>query len=102
MGHIDALHYCFDNFPTTLIYGVRLETWENMQQATGEHFILPGKTKNKMTFTIIDKVRSHDPLYGREREKVHIRKFNTFYGGINREPRYVALPVLLTDVNILK
>ena len=30
--------------------------------------------------------RSADPLYGREREKYHKRKFNTFYAGINREP----------------
>ena len=39
-----------------------------------------------MKFTILEKVRSTDPLYGREREKLHIRNFNTFYEGINREP----------------
>ena len=45
-----------------------------------------GHDKNKMKFTILEKVRSADPLYGREREKYHIGKFNTFYAGINREP----------------
>ena len=39
-----------------------------------------------MEFTIVEKVRSMDPLYGREREKLHIRKFKTFHGGINRKP----------------
>ena len=27
-----------------------------------------------------------DPLFGREREKLHMGNFNTFYEGINREP----------------
>ena len=57
-----------------------------LSKATGQHFDMPGHTKNNMTFTMIEKVRSVDPLYGREREKLHIRKFNTYYGGINREP----------------
>ena len=57
-----------------------------LSKATGQHFNLPGHSKNDMKFTIIEKVRSSDPLYGREREKLHIRRFNSFYGGINREP----------------
>ena len=40
-----------------------------LSKATGEHFNLPGHTKNNMTFTKIKKVRKVDPLYGREREK---------------------------------
>ena len=59
---------------------------KTLSKATGEHFNLPGHNKNNMKFTILEKVRSADPLYGREREKYHIRKFNTFYAGINREP----------------
>ena len=59
---------------------------KTLSKATGEHFNLPGHDKNNMKFTILEKVRSADPLYGREREKYHIRKFNTFYAGINREP----------------
>ena len=57
-----------------------------LTKATGEHFNLPGHDKSNMKFTILEKVRSTDPLYGREREKLHIRNFNTFYEGINREP----------------
>ena len=57
-----------------------------LNKATGQHFNLPGHSKNYMKFPIIEKVRSSDPLYGREREKLHIRRFNSFYGGINREP----------------
>ena len=48
-----------------------------------EHFKLPGHDKNNMKFTILERKKI---LYGREREKYHIRKFNTFYAGINREP----------------
>jgi hypothetical protein len=33
-----------------------------------------------------EKVKSLDALYGRERDKYHIRKFNTFYNGMNRTP----------------
>ena len=55
-------------------------------KATGEHFNLPGHRSHHMKFTILEKVKSLDPLYGREREKLLIRKFNTFYNGINKEP----------------
>ena len=57
-----------------------------ISKSTGEHFNLPGHDKKNMKFTILEKVRSQDPLFGREREKLHIRKFNTFHAGINREP----------------
>ena len=30
-------------------------------------------SKNDVKFTIIEKVSSQDPLYGREREKLHIK-----------------------------
>ena len=57
-----------------------------ISESMGEHYNLPGHSKNDMKFTIIEKVKSTDPLYGREREKVYIRKFNTYYGGLNKEP----------------
>ena len=44
-----------------------------LAKATEEHFNLPGNDKRQMKFTILEKVRSIDPLYGREREKLHIR-----------------------------
>ena len=55
-------------------------------EAMGEHYNLPGHSKNYMRFTILEKVKSKDPLYGRELEKIHIRKFYTYYGGLNKEP----------------
>ena len=50
-----------------------------LTKATGEHFNLPGHDKSNMKFTILEKVRSTDPLYGREREKLHIRKSSTHF-----------------------
>ena len=55
-------------------------------KATGEYFNLPGHSMNNMKFCILEQVRSHDPLYARERERLLIRKFNTFHHGINKEP----------------
>ena len=49
---------------------------------TGEHLNLPGHSLADMTVTILEKVRSSDDLYRKEREKYFIRKFNTFYKGL--------------------
>ena len=59
---------------------------KQINKATGEHFNLPGHSMHNMKFTMLEQVMSSDPLYGREREKLLIRKFNTFYKGINKEP----------------
>ena len=53
---------------------------------TGEHFNSPGHSLADTTVTILEKVRSSDDLYRKEREKYFIRKFNTFYKGLNRQP----------------
>ena len=55
-------------------------------RATGAHLNLAGQGMKKMKFTILEQVRSNDPLYAREREKLLRRKFNTFCCGINKEP----------------
>ena len=55
-------------------------------QATGQHFNMPGHELSNMTITILEKVYKHDESYRQEREKLLIRKFNTFYHGINRQP----------------
>ena len=55
-------------------------------QATGVHFNLPGHNLSDATFTILEKVKKEDELYRKERESFHIRKFNTYYKGINRMP----------------
>ena len=58
-----------------------------LTEATGLHFNLPGHSIANMTITILEKVKKNDPLYRREREKYLIRKFNTFYKGLNRSPQ---------------
>ena len=55
-------------------------------QATGVHFNLPGHSSANMTITILEKIKSHDENYRKEREKYHIKIFNTFYKGLNRMP----------------
>ena len=54
--------------------------------ATGQHFNSPGHSLSDLSITILEKVRSNDDLYRKEREKYFIRKFNTFYRGLNRQP----------------
>ena len=53
--------------------------------ATGQHFNLPGHSLSDLTVTILEKVRSNDDLYRRERERYFIRKCNTYYKGLNRQ-----------------
>ena len=54
--------------------------------ATGEHFNMPGHNLSDLTVTILERVKSNDDLYRKEREKYFIRKFNTYYRGLNRQP----------------
>ena len=58
---------------------------ENIEQATGEHFNLPGHSISNMKVTIVERVKKNDDQYRKEREKYFINKFNTFYRGINRQ-----------------
>ena len=58
----------------------------NDDTATGEHFNMPGHSLSDMTLTVLEKVRSSDDMYRKEREKYFIRKFNTYYKGLNRQP----------------
>ena len=55
-------------------------------QATGQHFNKSGHTLSNMTITILEKVAKFEEAYRQEREKILIRKFNSFYRGINRQP----------------
>ena len=54
------------------------------KHATGEQFNLAGHSLANMKFTILEKVRSKDPLYRKEREACHIKKIYTYHKGINR------------------
>ena len=58
----------------------------HMYTATGYHFNQPGHDISNMTITILEKVKKLDANYRKEREKYHIRMFNTYYRGMNRMP----------------
>ena len=60
---------------------------KDKSKATGQHFNLQGHGMKKMKICILKQVNSHDPLYASERERLLIRKFNTFHSGINKEPK---------------
>ena len=52
---------------------------KQINKATGEHFNLPGHSMHNMKFTMLEQLMSSDLHF-------LIRKFNTFYKGINKEP----------------
>ena len=58
------------------------------KQPTGYHFNMPGHTIANLTITILEKVKKENILYRKEREKYLIRKFNTYYSGMNRNAGY--------------
>ena len=57
-----------------------------LKTATGFHFNQPGHSISNLKISILEKVKSVDLLYRKEREKYLIHKFNTFYKGINQMP----------------
>ena len=59
---------------------------KNQTYATGHHFNLPGHSKNDLKVTVLEKVKKNDIFYRKEREAYLIRKFNSFYKGLNRMP----------------
>ena len=59
---------------------------ENKSQATGYHFNQPGHSLHNMVVTGIEKTKSSEKEYRKERESYIIRKFNSFYMGMNWMP----------------
>ena len=53
-------------------------------KANGVNFNSPGYNLSNITVTILEKVKG-DMLYRKEREKLLIRKLNTYYRGLNRQ-----------------
>ena len=53
----------------------------------GEHFNMPGHSLSNMIVTVLEKVKTIDEMYRKEREKYFIMKFNTYYKGLNRQPQ---------------
>ena len=54
-------------------------------KATGVHFNSQGHNLSNMNVTILEKVKG-DESYRKERETLLIRKFNTYYRGLNTQP----------------
>ena len=54
-------------------------------QPTGLHFNLPGHSLANLTITILEQAKRNNEEYRKEREKYFIRKFNTYYKGMNRQ-----------------
>ena len=59
-------------------------TSEKLTTATGYHFNLPGHSVDDMAIMAIEKIHHQQDAYRKEMEKEKIRKFNSFYKGLNR------------------
>ena len=66
---------------------------KKINEPAGNHFNLPGHSKSDMKVSILEKVKSYDPQYRKERESLQIRQFNTFHKGLNKKP-YLVVPGL--------
>ena len=58
---------------------------QHIDKATGAHFNQPGHDLSNLTVTIIEKQRTENETYRKEREKYFINKFNTNYQGMNKQ-----------------
>ena len=58
---------------------------QKLDQATGEHFNLPGHSLSDMKVTILEKLHSDDPNMRKIRESYYIKKLNTKYKGMNKK-----------------
>ena len=55
-------------------------------KGTGSHFNQRGHCLSDMQVAVVEKIHSPNPVYRKEREKYLIRKFNSYYSGLNRAP----------------
>ena len=56
-----------------------------IDQATGEHFSLPGHSLADLLVKAIERVKRNNILYRKEREEYFIRLFDTYNRGINKK-----------------
>ena len=54
-------------------------------KATGAHFNMPGHSLADLRVSVIEQTRGKSTEYRKEREHYHIRKFDTYYRGINKQ-----------------
>ena len=59
---------------------------KKLDQATGSRFNKPGHSVANMQITILEKMRTNETQYRKQREKILIRLFTTFFCGINKQP----------------
>ena len=59
---------------------------KQMNQPTGAHFNSRGHSISNMKITILEKVKDNNVNYRKERESYLIRKFHSFYKGMNKMP----------------
>ena len=57
-----------------------------LSEPAGDHFNSAGHSKSDMKVFILEKVTKCNTEYRKERESHIIRKFNTFYAGLNKKP----------------
>ena len=58
---------------------------KNLTEPSGEHFNLPGHSVADIEGIVIEQVKNKDPFVLKAREHHLIKKFDTFYNGLNRE-----------------
>ena len=58
---------------------------KKLDKATGVHLNLPGQSLTDLSITVLEKARKNNHPYRREREKYHIKRFDTFYKDINMQ-----------------
>ena len=59
---------------------------KHLNQPTGAHFNKPGHDISNMNISILEKVKKNCQIYKKERETYFIRKFYSYYKGMNKKP----------------
>ena len=59
---------------------------KKLNEPIGEHFNQRGHSITDLKVSILEKVIKEEKFYRKERESYLIRKFDTFYGGLNKAP----------------
>ena len=73
--------------PEELQKHLKTSTWtESERREPGDISKEENRLVANMKFSIIEKVKTNDQLYRKEREKFHINQFNTHYKGLNKKP----------------
>ena len=58
---------------------------ERTDKSTGKHFNLPGHGLADLRVTVIEQTKGQSSEYGKEQEQYFISRFDSLYGGLNRQ-----------------